>query len=108
MTTKRMTQDDADRTMSIGRANAWGRELRLAALDDWARARRVEHEQAEKIRALEDMLRLASDKMAEQVRQARWEVAVEIISSYAATYRDHFNLIMEIAHKVRDANAPKD
>lgn len=58
--------------------------------------------------SLREQIRLANDKMAEQVRQARWEVAVEIISSYASTYRDHFNLVMEIAHKIRDANAPKE
>lgn len=60
------------------------------------------------VATLREQLRLTNDKMAEQVRQARWEVAIEVISSYASTYRDHFNLIMEIAHKIRDANVPKD
>lgn len=59
-------------------------------------------EQAEKIRNLEKMLELANDKMAEQVRQARWEVADEAIQTVAGSD------IWVWLTRLRDDNAPKD
>ncbi len=59
-------------------------------------------EQAEEIRHLKEMLRLAHDKCAEQVRQARWEVATEGLKQ--PTDGDEHRYLV----RVRDANAPKD
>lgn len=98
------------------------------------RARRVEHEQAEQIRALEGELALvmgerdaaeakaahlearlkvahetisfANDKMAEQVRQARHDVASEVLED-VERFKD-LDDVLEFLHKVRIANAPKD
>ena len=52
---------------------------------------------------LREQLRLANDKMAEQVRQARWEVADEALDDCDTL--EHFIMRMRA---VKDANAPKD
>lgn len=49
--------------------------------------------------SLREQLRLTNDKMAEQVRQARYEVADEALKK---------PLMQRFLEKVRDANAPKD
>ena len=55
------------------------------------------------IASLKEMLRLTNDKMAEQVRQARWEVADDALQHYGG--RD---AAWEMLERIRDANAPKD
>lgn len=96
MTTERMTE--LDKALgSLGFTHDVS-----AARNELATLRRVEQEQAEKIRKLEDMLRLANDKMDAQARQARWEVADEAL--YLADERS----IRRALERIRDANAPKD
>lgn len=143
MTTERMT----DESLAYQRqkievedgAYAW-----LSINAELDRARRVEQEQAEKIRALEgkldmtmgerdvaassvplleqsiaaqkhvigelrEQLRIAQeqaalshDKMVEQVRQARWEVADTALAMLPMYERADY------LQRIRDANAPKD
>lgn len=54
------------------------------------------------IASLKKMLRLANDKMAEQVRQALHAVAEEALGQRSRIEMERFLV------KVRDANAPKD
>lgn len=77
----RMTDGDADRAMSIGRANAWGREVRLAALDDWNRARTEEtrllevvKKQEERIAGLEAILRRVDKVMSDSPAFNPWDL----------------------------------
>lgn len=52
--------------------------------------------------SLRDQLRLANDKMAEQVRQGRWEVVNDVLAE--PTCDD----MRKKAFAIADANAPKD
>ena len=65
---------------------------------------RAENERLNRENAsLREQLRLANDKMAEQVRQARWDVAHTALNEYGRE-----NMRLSYLQRVLDANAPKD
>lgn len=115
MTTERMTDERAEllrkrlgekvvRVPYVHRIDAvWAAD---AIVGDWLRARRFEHVQAEKIRQLEDMLRIAHDNLAEQVRQARWEVAHEALGEFNDLRTN--KRVQACLEQIERENAPKD
>lgn len=88
-------------TLGIGTHSTQADELVADALNELAEMQR---ENA----SLREQLRLTNDKMAEQVRQARCEVADNIVNAWLdPSYKTGDDLVA-VAKRIRDANAPKD
>jgi hypothetical protein len=56
--------------------------------------------------SLREQLRLTNDKMAEQVRQARWEVATEALSEFVDLRTN--KRAQACLEQIKRENAPKD
>jgi len=75
---ERMTKEEADRARTLGKANAWGRDLRLASLEDWKASRAEEARQAEVIKGLADEMEKLRPLVVFEVLRSdeEWRTAV--------------------------------
>lgn len=96
---RRVEQEQAEKIRALEGKLALVMGERDAAASSASLLKQSQAAQKHVIAELREMLRLANDKMAEQVRQARWEVADEGLA--------RSNTRQWLA-TVRDANAPKD
>lgn len=98
---RRVEQEQAERIRALEAERvAWQDATGCASPKQTEEHVKALHSKAD---AANECARLANDKMAEQVRQARWEVADTALST-TASGMDRYQLLSSI----RDANAPKD
>lgn len=87
---ERLNDTDAARAMSIGRANAWGRDLRVAAIEDWKRARQSEAEK-------DEVLTLARHLLETYAAQAATTHVVMLTADGVAMLQRLITRIREVA-----------